>query len=348
MANHEPELFERVAHVMLPKDYLVHWLTGLLASDMSNASGTSWLNVGSRSWSNELIVSSKMTTDQLPDLYEGSQVVGHIRKEIADEFSLSTDVQVVAGGADNACAACGIGAHEEGQGFVSLGTSGVVLVARGDYSPYPATAVHTFCHAIPQRWYQIGVILSATDSIEWLAGNLGKDAASLNALLPKEVSGPSDLIFVPYISGERTPHNDADIRGSFIGLSKSSDHTALTRSVMEGVSFALRDCLEALRKTGCNLPSLMAVGGGSKSEFWLSTLANVLALPIYIPEKGDFGAALGAARLAIIGIGGGPVSDVLQQPNIERVFQPDEELAPLYEAAFLKYRKCYQLLKDLQ
>ncbi|MDF1670251.1 MAG: xylulokinase [Roseovarius sp.] len=347
MANHEPELFERVAHVMLSKDYLVHWLTDVLATDMSDASGTSWLDVGNRNWSEELVSASGMSVGQLPTLFEGSQLVGTLKEELAAKFNLSSTVGIVAGGADNACAACGIGAFEEGQGFVSLGTSGVVLVARERYAPEPTSAVHTFCHAVPEKWYQMGVTLSATDSLEWLADILGSDPVALSNSLPVEATGPTSVMFLPYLSGERTPHNDADIRGAFIGLSKTSDNAVLTRSVMEGVSFSLRDCLDALRSTGCNPPALIAVGGGSKSDFWLSTLANTLGLPIQIPEKGDFGAALGAARLAMVGAGKLPASDVMTLPKIERVIEPDPSLIPLYESAFQKYKKLYRALKDV-
>lgn len=347
MANHEPELFDRVEHVMLPKDYLVFWLTGILATDMSDASGTSWLDVGSRKWSGELIAASGINKDQLPPLFEGSNVVGNLKESVAEVFGLSSSVRVVAGGADNACAACGIGAIAEGQGFVSLGTSGVILIAKDSFLPNPDSAVHTFCHAIPGKWYQMGVCLSATDSLNWLGDKLGVDPAALTKKLPDQATGPCPVLFLPYLSGERTPHNDAYIRGAFVGLSKTSDNQILTQSVIEGVCFALRDCLDALLSTGSNPKSLMAVGGGSNSEFWLSSLANTLGLPIEVPEQGDFGAALGAARLAMIGAGGKNASDIIVRPKIERMIKPDQNLVPQYEALHQKFKNCYQALKDL-
>ena len=176
MARHEPENFARVARVLLPKDYLVYWLTGRFVSEMSDAAGTSWLDVGARAWSDELIEKSGMLRSQMPDLVEGSELVGTLNSKVAAELALSDNVGVVGGGGDNAAAACGIGAFREGQGFLSLGTSGVLLAAKDNYAPEPASAVHTFCHAVPEKWYQMGVILSATDSLNWLASNLGRTA----------------------------------------------------------------------------------------------------------------------------------------------------------------------------
>ncbi|MEM7069382.1 MAG: xylulokinase [Pseudomonadota bacterium] len=347
MAVHEPKLSRQVATVMLPKDYLVFWLTGIVGADISDASGTSWLDVGQRNWSSKLIEASGMSETQLPPLREGSDIVGILDKERAVQLNLGDAVQVVAGGADNACAACGIGALKEGQGFASLGTSGVVLLAKDSYVAKPDAAVHTFCHAVPEKWYQMGVSLSATDSLNWLSSNLGSDPETLAQALPDKASGPSNVMFLPYLTGERTPHNDAEIRGVFTGLSKTSDHRVLTQAVMEGVSFALRDCLEALRQTGSNPASLIAVGGGSKSEFWVSTLANTLGVNIDIPENGEFGAAMGAARLAMIGAGGLSVEIVLSPPKIEKTITPDPTLLPLYEAAFNKYKNTYLALKDI-
>ncbi|PHQ69235.1 MAG: xylulokinase [Sneathiella sp.] len=347
MARHEPNNFARVAKVLLPKDYLVYWLTGELTSEMSDAAGTSWLDVGKRDWSEALIKGSGMRLDQMPTVMEGSDVVGPVRREIASELSLLANVAVVAGAADNAAAACGIGAFREGQGFVSLGTSGVLLAAKDNYAPEPASAVHTFCHAVPGKWYQMGVTLSATDSLNWLAETLGTKAEDLAKNLPDSVTGPSSVRFLPYLSGERTPHNDAAARGAFIGLSKASNAESLCQAVMEGVGFALRDCLEALKSTGTDLPSVLAIGGGSSSPFWLQTLANILNIPLHLPAKGDFGAALGAARLAMLGVSGRLSAEVMVQPSIQQSFEPDPHFTAAYDAAYLKYTKSYSALKEL-
>lgn len=347
MADNEPDLFARVAKVILPKDYLVYWLTGKYASEKSDASGTSWLEVATRKWSNDLIHATGLNPDHMPELFEGTDVVGTLQQNVASALGLSLDIKVVAGGADNACAACGIGTMEEGEGFVSLGTSGVVLLAKNECVPDASTAVHTFCHAIPDTWYQMGVILSATDSLNWLAGNIGAKPEELSDDLPSISEGPGHVLFLPYLSGERTPHNDADIRASFIGLSKTSDRKVLTQAVMEGVAFALRDCLEALRGTGSNPSSLIAVGGGSKSKFWLSTLANTLGVKILVPGQGEFGAAMGASRLAMLGAGNMASSDVLTQPEIIQTFEPNRELTRQYDDAFQQYQTLYKALKEL-
>ncbi|MCR9212952.1 MAG: xylulokinase [Proteobacteria bacterium] len=347
MARHEPQNFSKIATVLLPKDYLVYWLTGRLVSEMSDASGTSWLNVGQRDWSESLLENTGMQRDQMPALLEGCEAVGTLKDDVAAGLSLETSVIIVAGAADNAASACGIGAFEEGQGFVSLGTSGVLLAAKDSYAPEPASAVHTFCHAVPDKWYQMGVILSATDSLDWLAAVLGKPTTDLAALLPGEANGPGRTRFMPYLSGERTPHNDADARGAFINLSKSSDPAGLCQAVMEGVSFALRDCLDALKTTGTELSKVLAIGGGSRSPFWLDTVANILDLPLEIPAKGDFGAAYGAARLAMIGAGGLTVSEVMIPPRTEQTINPNPRLSDAYAEAYLKYSKSYTALKEI-
>ncbi len=347
MARHEPEKFSKTATVLLPKDYLVYWLTGRLMSEMSDASGTSWLDVGQRDWSESLLEDTGMQRGQLPDLLEGCEAVGTLKGSVAANLCLEKTVIVVAGAADNAASACGIGAFEEGQGFVSLGTSGVLLAAKDSYAPQPASAVHTFCHAVPDKWYQMGVILSATDSLDWLATVLGRPTTELAALLPEKATGPGRTRFMPYLSGERTPHNDAAARGAFVNLSKSSDTAGLCQAVMEGVSYALRDCLEALKTTGTDLSRVLAIGGGSRSSFWLDTVANVLNLPLHVPAKGDFGAAYGAARLAMIGAGGLTVSDVMTPPRTELVIDPNPRLTDAYAEAYLKYSKSYAALKEI-
>ncbi|MCL4122614.1 UNVERIFIED_CONTAM: hypothetical protein GTU68_067415 [Idotea baltica] len=343
--NNEPDTFKSIHKVMLPKDYLLFWMTNRYVSDMSDAAGSSWLNVGTRAWSQTLIDASEMRMDQMPELVEGSQIIGQLSREIADEFGLASDVKIIAGGADNAVAACGVGAAQEGQGFVSLGTSGVLLTAKNGYHPAPETAVHTFCHAIPERWYQMGVMLSATNSLNWLADTLNMKPSALSALCQGPITGPSDVIFLPYLTGERTPHNDAEIGGAFIGLKANTTPADLCQAVMEGVAFALRDCLEALKSTGTKLDEILAIGGGTKSAFWLESLATILNLQLALPEKGDFGAALGAARLAMIG-DGADIATTLVSPTIATRIAPDQNLQPKYEAAYQRFKKLYPLLKE--
>jgi xylulokinase len=340
VADEEPENFANTHKVLLPKDFLTFWLTKTFATEMSDAAGTSWLDCETRSWSDELLVASGMSAKKMPTLHEGSDTVGLIDADIARQFNIPTETKIIAGGADNAIAALGVGAVAEGDGFVSLGTSGVLLAAKNEYAPMPSTAVHTFCHALPDRWYQMGVALSATNSLNWLASVTGKDPAELSSLCTGPVTGPSAVLFLPYLSGERTPHNSAEISGMFAGLRTSTTLADMVQAVMEGVCFAQRDCLEALKSTGTNLTEILAIGGGTKSRFWVETLASILNLRLAMPAQGDFGAALGAARLAAIG-DGHSVASILVKPQIEETIVPNENLLAEYEATYAKYKTLY-------
>ncbi len=348
LKTHEPQVFAATAKVLLPKDYLRLWLTGAHVSDMSDAAGTAWLDVGARAWSDTLLDAGQMRRDQMPDLVEGCASSGQLRPALAAEWGVSPDVIVVGGGGDNAAAACGVGTLNEGDGFISLGTSGVLLAAKNSFAPAPETAVHSFCHAIPNTWYQMGVILAATDGLNWLSKMTGQSPADMAAALPDQIDGPAAVRFLPYLSGERTPHNDSAIRGSFTGLDIGTERTDLTRAVMEGVSFALRDSLEALKSTGTDLRRVLAIGGGAQSAFWVETLATLLNLPVDLPEQGDFGAALGAARLAMVGVTGAAPSDIMTPPPVARTIAPRADLTDRYETAYQAFRNSYPAIKAIQ
>lgn len=345
--THEPEVFGKVAKVLLPKDYLRLWLTGDHVSDMSDSAGTSWMDVGARAWSAELLDRAGMREDQMPRLIEGCEVSGTLRGALADRFGLPTSVKVVGGGGDNAASACGVGCFDEGDGFVSLGTSGVLLAAKAGFAPSPETAVHTFCHAIPDTWYQMGVILAATDCLNWLSAQLGPKPAELSGLLGKRIDGPGSIRFLPYLSGERTPHNDAGIRGAFVGLGIGDGHRELTQAVMEGVGFALRDNHEALKATGTTLTRLLAIGGGSLSDYWVEMIATLLGVPVDLPQQGEFGAALGAARLAIVGDTGAAPAEVMTRPEVARTIEPRADLSNAYDDAYAQFRALYPALKEV-
>ena len=344
---HEPALFDRVAKVLLPKDFLRLWLTGEHLTDMSDAAGTSWLDVGARAWSDPLLAASGMRRDQMPGLVEGTAPAGDLRADLRADWGIKGPVTIVGGGGDNAAAACGVGCFDEGDGFVSLGTSGVLLAAKSRFVPKPDSAVHSFCHAIPNSWYQMGVMLAATDCLNWLAHQTGTDPAELAGHMPEGLDRPGSIRFLPYLSGERTPHNDADIRGAFLGLGMETDHKDLTRAVMEGVAFALRDNLEALNATGTSLTRMLAIGGGSNSAYWLELIATVLGLPLDLPEAGDFGAALGAARLAMVGVGGAAAIDVMVRPPIANRIDPNPGLRDAYEDAYAQFRTLYPAIKAI-
>ncbi|MEJ6479087.1 MAG: xylulokinase [Octadecabacter sp.] len=348
VATHEPDIFARTAKVLLPAAYLNYYLTGRYVADMSDSAGTSWLDVGARDWSEDLLAAGGMRRDQMPDLVEGSGAAGELRADLAAAWGLNGTVTVAGGAGDNAAAACGIGAVSEGQGFVSLGTSGVVLAARDGYRPAPETALHTFCHAIPNRWYQMGVMLSATDSLNWLGRITGQKPRDLTAALGEALQALGDLRFLPYLSGERTPHNDADIRGSFTGIGAETTREDMTRAVLEGVAFGLRDSFEALRATGASLDHLIAIGGGTGSRYWLTMIATVLGVPLSLPKGGEFGAALGAARLGMAAALGGDAEALMTPPALGEAIMPDDALKPAFDAAYQQFRAAYAGIKAVQ
>jgi xylulokinase len=251
---------------------------------------------------------------------------------------MGRDVVIAGGAGDNAAAACGIGAIQPGEGFVSLGTSGVLFVSNETFRPNTAGAVHAFCHAVPDTWHQMGVILSATDSLNWLSHVTGRSQPELSGLAEAGFNGPGEEIFLPYLSGERTPHNNAGARGSFVGLSHLSDTARLAQAVMEGVTFAFRDCQRVLGEAGTSFGQLLAVGGGSKSPLWLKLIATNLDTPIALPEDGDFGGALGAARLGLCAAEGADPAEVMTMPGIRRVIEPDPALRDAYTQQYQRYR----------
>lgn len=344
--RHEPEVFAGIAKVLLPKDYVRLKLTGDHASEMSDSAGTSWLDTAKRDWSDDLLAATDLRRDQMPKLYEGSAATGTLRSEFASRWGMAKPPVVAGGGGDNAASACGVGVVKPGTAFVSLGTSGVLFVSNARFSPDPATAVHAFCHAVPDTWHQMGVILSAAGSLEWLADMFGVGAADLTRPLEGDRSGPGEVFFLPYLGGERTPHNDAAIRGSFVGLGYSTDKTALARAVLEGVAFAFADSLAALRTAGADVKRALAVGGGSRSHAWLRIIASTLDIAIDVPEEGDFGAGLGAARLGLIAAEGADPFAVCTQPKIKETIEPDREHVPAYAAAYAAYRNLYPAIKE--
>jgi xylulokinase len=334
--RNEPRIWEKVAKVLLPKDYLRLWLTGDHVSEMSDAAGTSWLDTARRDWSDDLLSATGLDRNQMPRLVEGSAVSGQLREALAARWGLPKGVVVAGGGGDNAASGVGVGVVRAGEAFVSLGTSGVLFAANQGYQPDPATAVHTFCHALPNTWHQMGVILAATDALNWYAQLVGQDAASLTGELGA-LQSPGKTLFLPYLGGERTPLNSASIRGAFTGLEHATDRAAGTRAVLEGVTFAFRDCRDALAATGTRLQHVLAVGGGSRSDYWLKAIATALDCPVQLPIAGDFGGAFGAARLGLMAATGAGV-EIATMPKIARVIEPDTALKDAFDAGHARFR----------
>lgn len=345
VAAHEPEIRARVALVLLPKDYLRLWLTGEAVAEMSDAAGTSWLDTGRRDWSDDLLAATGLTRANMPRLVEGSEVSGTLRDSLATRWGLPRGVVVAGGGGDNAASAVGVGVVKPGEAFVSLGTSGVLFAASAAYQPDAASAVHTFCHALPGTWHQMGVILAAADALNWYAAAAGEEAATLTAALGP-LQAPGRALFLPYLGGERTPHNDAHIRGAFLHLDHATDRAALTRAVLEGVTHAFRDSFDALTATGTTITRLIGVGGGTRSDYWVKAIATALGMPVELPVAGDFGGAFGAARLGLMAATGAG-AEVATAPQIARTIDPDPALTPAFAEAHSRYRAAYRALKTL-
>ena len=341
--RHEPQVFEATRTVLLPKDYLRLWLTGERVSDMSDASGTGWLDVGARAWSPELLAACHLTPGHMPALVEGSAPSGNVRPDLAARWGMGT-VTVAGGAGDNAAAACGTGVVAPGSALVSVGTSGTIFAATGAHRANPETAVHAFCHAVPGTWHQMSVHLSATDALEWMAARLGEDAAALAALATPDVAGNAPL-FLPYLGGERTPHNDAEVRGALVGLAHETDRAALATAAMEGVAMAFRDGLDALAAAGTVPERLVAVGGGSGSGTWLQLIADTLDTPIDVPAGGELGAALGAARLGMIAATGADPASACRPPRIARTVTPRQEAVDRQATRQARFRALYAAVR---
>lgn len=347
VARNEPDIFARTRKVLLPKDYLRLWLTGDYVSDMSDSAGTSWLDTGARRWSSELLSKTGLTESHMPKLAEGSDATGTLRAELTARWGLATAPVVAGGAGDNAASACGMGTVQPGHAFVSLGTSGVLFAANGAYQPKPESAVHAFCHALPGTWHQMGVILSAASALDWFSRIVGATPHTLDSELGDTLKAPGSVTFLPYLSGERTPYNDAKIRGVFSGLEHETDRKAMTQAVLEGVAFAIRDNLVALQSAGTEIKSLIAVGGGSRSAYWLKSIATALNVPISLPEEGDFGAAFGAARLGLIAASGADPFAICTPPRTARIIEPEQALISFYDEAYQRYHALYPALRPL-
>ncbi len=342
----EPELFAQVKTVVLPKDYVRLRMTGELASDMSDSAGTLWMDVGKRDWSDTMLAATGLDRSHMPKLFEGSEITGELRADLAEAWGMAC-VPVVAGGGDNAAGAVGVGVVRAGDAFLSLGTSGVLFLANDSYSPNPAGGVHSFCHALPGRWHQMSVILSAASCVDWAVKLCGmKDASALFAAIEARSAPSASEIFLPYLSGERTPHNDPKAKGVLFGLTHESDAAAIGQAVLEGVAFAFRDGMDALSDSGAQIDSITVIGGGAKSHYWGRVLSSVLGRPLVYRGGGEVGPAYGAARLAQLADTGASIEAVCAAPAILHVAEPDDALASFYGERLPKFRSLYQNLKS--
>ena len=319
--RHEPEIFNQIDKVLLPKDYLRLRMTGDFASDMSDAAGTMWLDVAKRDWSDVMLAACKLTRAHMPALYEGSEITGTLLPDVAKAWGMQ-EIAVVAGGGDNAAGAVGVGMMNAGQAMLSLGTSGVYFAVSDGFLSKPESAVHSFCHALPERWHLMSVMLSAASCLDW--------AAKLTGL------------------ASVTPHNNPQAKGVFFGLTHQHGPAELAQAVLEGVGFALADGMDVVHACGVQPASITLIGGGARSEYWRQMLSDISGLQLDYRTGGDVGPALGAARLAQIAMNPQrPLSDLLPQLTLEQAHYPDAGRHALYQQRRETFRRIYQQLQPL-
>lgn len=347
--QHEPDIFRRIRKILLPKAYLRLVLTGEAIEEMSDASGTLWLDTGRRDWSERMLAVTGLDLSPMPGLVEGSQTAGRMRPHLSRELGFDTPPLFAGGAGDNAAGAVGLGAVAPGSSFLSLGTSGVLWRTTAGFEPRPGSAVHAFCHALPERWHQMSVHLSAAASLSWWASVSGQSEAALLSELGSQAEQPSPVLFTPYLSGERTPHNDPQLRGVFAGLGHETDRKAMTQAVLEGVGFAFRDGKDALEAGGSPIGEAMVIGGGARSDAWLSILSDVLNLPLRRHRQAEAGTAFGAARLARLACTGEAPEAVCSPLAGEAdIFMPSPDRAAAYAQRHALWRRAAEVSRTLR
>ena len=342
LRDEEPDNFRQVSRVLLPKDYVRFRLTGEYATDASDAAGTLLLDMQARDWSREILDALEIPQDWMPKVYEGPENTGALREGVAEELGLPPNIPVAAGGGDNAAAAVGTGIVRPGLVNSSVGTSGVLFVHSDEFKPDPSGRLHAFCHAVPGAYHLMGVTLSAGGSLSWWRETLGGDFDELVEAASDVPPGSEGLIFLPYLSGERTPYLNPKARGAFFGLTARHGIAHMTRAVMEGVIFSLRDSLEIMRELDVPIDEVRATGGGARSELWRRLQADIYAVPIR-RTVADEGPAYGAALLA--GVASGTYADVDEATSVvklrEEITEPDAERSKIYEEYYEVYRSLY-------
>lgn len=341
---HEPDIFARIATVLLPKAYLRWRLSGDAIEEMSDASGTLWLDVAERRWSESALAVCGLSTANMPRLVEGNQVAGQLTADLAARWGMTGPVPIAGGAGDNAAGAVAVGAVNPGDAFVSLGTSGVLWSTTAGFAPNTAGAVHAFCHAVPDTWHQMGVLLNAASCLSWWAGIAGRDEPTLLAELA--AGAKTTAFFAPYLSGERTPHNDAQVRAGFALLDASHSRADMTLAVLEGVAYAMRDAKLALTAAGTRLTDADLLGGGARSPFWAQLMADVLDMSLHVVTQSEIGCAVGAARLAAMAkLGGGAdtVARVATKPTRLATFTPRRDEVARHTVRHRQWQQLYPL-----
>jgi xylulokinase len=346
LKRHEPESFARIRTVFAAKDYIRLRLTGEFATDMADAAGTLMLDEAARAWSPRLVAASGIDEDVLPKVLEGPAWSGMLRPEVLAEWGIGHQVVVAAGAGDVAAGAIGIGAINDGDQFVSLGTSAQIFIARDRYQPKPGTLIHAFAHGVPRRWFEMAALLNGATCLEWLARVLGE--SDVGALIARVEQGPASLspvTFLPYLAGERSPLNDPEARGVFAGLDAANGADDLIRAVLDGVALALRDAASEFGEAFDGAPIAM-IGGGARSALWMQVVANALGRPLLKLAGADSGPAFGAARLARIAATGETVQAVCGQPPIVEIVDPDPAQVRQYAERLGRFRALYRSLRQ--
>lgn len=345
--NKEPENFARIKKIMLPKDYLAYKLSGTFCSDYSDASGMLLMDVEEKCWSKEMMEICGITEEQLPKLFESYEVVGNLKPEVAKELGLPDGVKVIAGAGDNAAAAVGTGTVGDGRCNISLGTSGTIFISSKKFGVDKYNALHSFAHA-DGYYHLMGCMLSAASCNKWWAEDILKtnDFASEQRGIDK--LGENHVYYLPYLMGERSPHNDPYARSTFIGMTMDTTREEMTQAVLEGVAFALRDSLEVARSLGIHIERTKICGGGAKSPLWKKMIANIMNLKVDVIESEE-GPALGGAILAAVGCGAYPNVEAAAEKLVKVVdtVEPEPELTAKYEERYQRFKKIYPAVKGL-
>ena len=347
LRENEPENFAKIAKIMLPKDYLVYLLTGVHATDYSDASGMLLLDVKNRRWSDEMCEICSVKKEWLPKLFESYERIGTLKKSVAETLGLSEDVVVAAGAGDNAAAAIGTGAVKNGDCNISLGTSGTIFISGDTFSVDDRNALHSFCHA-NGKYHLMGCILSAASCNAWWMDVLQATDFDREQEGAEKYMGRNDLFFLPYLMGERSPHNDVKAKGAFIGLHPYTERRQMTLAVMEGVAFALRDCMEVARTGGIDVSKAKLCGGGARSPLWRKVFANVFGVPMQIPTTEE-GPSYGGAILAMVACGAYPSVESATDKitGVSETVYPDPAVSAAYEERYQIFRRLYPALKDV-
>ncbi|NET73057.1 MAG: xylulokinase, partial [Sphaerospermopsis sp. SIO1G2] len=345
--NHEPDVWAKVAKVLLPKDYVRYLMTGEAVAEMSDGAGMLLLDVAQRDWSDAMLAACDIDRSKVGRLIEGSEIAGVVTKQAAALLGIPAGIPVVGGAGDQAAGAVGAGCVSPGQTTIALGTSGVVFTATAGYSPEPQGRLHTFCHAVPGTWHQMGVMLSAAGSLQWYRDTMcpEMDFADLILECADVPIGCEGLTFLPYLTGERTPLCDARARGAFIGLTRRHSRAYLTRAVLEGITIGLRASLDLIRQAGTHVTEATVVGGGTKSPLWMQMMADIMHATMVLRDGADAGPALGGARLALVGACGISVEDACAPgPEVAR-YAPMDEQVIAYQPVIERFQVLYPAIQ---